>query len=202
MARPMGGNVQSLPKGTRAKLISPVTLEVKWILCQLRQLPPSKQAALPCGNAEMKCKNEWFGKKNSEVSVEMVGYCVWGSKIPLLMLKLQGYEFRSNLQEFTNFKRKHMGKSTFPPFQPMSKNSGKTYDASKCPKFLLKDIPTSNPSISDGATGVESSTTCALDGGRCVGLGESVLLKRRSLIAVNLEKNLAAEKKKTPSKKS
>lgn len=41
-------------------------------------------------NAEMECKNVRFGKKNSELSVETVGYCLWGSKIPLLMLKNSG----------------------------------------------------------------------------------------------------------------
>lgn len=50
----------------------------------LRQLPPSFL------NAEMECKNVRFGKKNSEVSVETVGYCLWGSKIPLLLLKNSG----------------------------------------------------------------------------------------------------------------
>ena len=136
MARPMGGNVQSLPKGTRAKLISPVTLEVKWILCQLRQLPPSKQAALPCGNAEMKCKNEWFGKKNSEVSVEMVGYCVWGSKIPLVMLKFRGMSLDQIYKNSPTLKEKNMGKSTFPPFQPMSKILEKLITHQNVPSFL------------------------------------------------------------------
>lgn len=146
-------------------------------------------------NAEMECKNVRFGKKNSELSVETVGYCLWGSKIPLLMLKIQGYEFRSNLQEFTYFKRKNIwGNPLFHLFSQCLKFWKNSWRI-KMSQVSYQDIPTSNPSISDGATGVESSTTCALDGGRCVGLGESVLLKRRSLIAVNLEKNLATAKK-------
>lgn len=46
----------------------------------------------------------------------MFGYCLWGSKIPLVMLKIQRYEFRSNLQEFTNFKGKQYGEIHFSTF--------------------------------------------------------------------------------------
>ena len=109
-------------------------------------------------NSPLKCLDTFYG----------------GIQLPLSMLKSQQYRYKFRLDKETK-------KS------PMLKIWQNLWHI-KISKFLKQDIRTNATSEFFGGTGVESSTTCALDGGRCVGLGESVLLKRRSLIAVNLGK--------------